>query len=1081
MAEKLSCCRFFVFILAISLLFSSSYLHAENNVKSSSGRYRVFSLKQISAQQGKDYLKKADIGTVSILPSPNTLLVTAQARELVKAAAIIKLVDDDKNFVIEAICPTSMIGTLPSNEQIEAEVGDISIGTFSNPPQRSDIIRNRAIIDIHGDSVIAIAPVIEIGQILSAVRRLQKDSDSDTLSAKQGELTGQHQKGDIEIELKGVASPFQTNSRTGTASLEPDELLDSLNEVEQETSESEDLFSKLLSSLKTPENQASEKPKPLTQPEKTTKPVEQQRPETAPGDIEQVKPIPKPEPEPKIKPEPEIEPAKQAAPEIEKPVHVVRSYKPEPIDLGDETLELDLPEKLNVVDLLGLIGEYLKLDYMYDPAKVRGEVTLKVQGPIKVKDLYPLLESVLKFRGFVMARKGNLVTIVPTGEALNIDPALEPKAGEIKFGDVIITRIFNLQHIDTASAKNLLTGMKLGANITSIAGTGTLIVTEYAYRMGRIEKLLSMIDKPGEPKEFRFRQLRYTMAESLAPKIKTLAEQLGTVSITVGAQQAAAPTRRGRKAPAKPAPTPKGQAVVYLDADERTNRILMIGLPEQLIVVDNLIDALDVEQRDLRTLRLYNIHHVGAEEVKRKLEEIGIIGAGQSSTGTKQRVAGAKTASLQPTKITSPSDAPGGLLAGEPQVIIIESTNSLLVNATEGQHAQIAVIIGYVDSETLELAIPYEIYALENQNPEDLAEVLQQLIQETVKDKEGKIERTIKKIEDDIVIVPDESTFSLIVYASKKNQEWIRKLIKQLDKRRPQVLIDVTLVEVSRTDLFDLDIQLATKWPKLAVGGAMEAVSGAVVTPFIGSTGEIFSSPKTGVAQGFYTNDHIQYLLTAMQTKSYGRVLSKPKILVNDGEPGVIQTKDTTNIGITTIIEGGPDKEDIVATEFKPYDAGLTLTITPNISEGDLLLLDIELIRSAFGESPTAGAPPDTVETNISSVVTVPDGHTIILGGIISLNQTKGGAKVPFLGDIPLIGGLFRSTSNTDRESKLYVFVKANILRPEETLKGLPALEETSKRSRAAFERAEEHFQGYEDWPGRKSKPMDPLRVLEVD
>ncbi len=100
------------------------------------------------------------------------------------------------------------------------------------------------------------------------------------------------------------------------------------------------------------------------------------------------------------------------------------------------------------------------------------------------------------------------------------------------------------------------------------------------------------------------------MAETLAPKVKTLAEQLGTVSITIGApaaRPAAKPPARGRRAP-KPKPKAAAPAAaapeVYLDADERTNRILMIGFEDQLAVVDGLIDALDVEKQDLRTLRL---------------------------------------------------------------------------------------------------------------------------------------------------------------------------------------------------------------------------------------------------------------------------------------------------------------------------------------------------------------------------------------------------------------------------------------------------------------------------------------------
>ncbi|GAF85000.1 unnamed protein product, partial [marine sediment metagenome] len=472
-------------------------------------------------------------------------------------------------------------------------------------------------------------------------------------------------------------------------------------------------------------------------------------------------------------------------------------------------------------------------------------------------------------------------------------------------------------------------------------------------------------------------------------------------------------------APAKPAPKPQPtKPTVYLDADERTNRILMIGFENELAVVDELIDTLDVEQQDLRALRLYDIQHVDAQEVKNKLQELGIIGGGRG-------VPSARAAPAKAARPTAPAAVGEGLIE-EPQVVIIESTNSLLVNATAEQHIQIATIIGYVDSETLAKAIPYEIYPLENQSPEDLAGVLQQLIQETVKDKEGKIQRVIQK-EEDIVIVPDENTFSIIVYASKKNQEWIRKLIKDLDKRRPQVLIDVTLVEVSRTDLFDLDLQLATKFPKLVAGGEMAVVGAILGGAGTGSTfpqrtvteaSSIINEAGKLVGQGFYSDRHIQALLTAMQSKEYGRILAQPKVLVNDNEEGLIKTTEKTHVEESTTSytsEGVP----LTTTKYVPYEAKIELTITPHISEGDLLRLEVVMTREDFIE--TAEGPPDYATSNINTIVTVPDGSTIILGGLTKLKQTKGGSKVPLLGDIPLVGGLFRSTSNTDRESKLYV------------------------------------------------------------
>ena len=117
----------------------------------------------------------------------------------------------------------------------------------------------------------------------------------------------------------------------------------------------------------------------------------------------------------------------------------------------------------------------------------------------------------------------------------------------------------------------------------------------------------------------------------------------------------------------------------------------------------------------------------------------------------------------------------------------------------------------------------------------------------------------------------------------------------------------------------------------------------------------------------------------------------------------------------------------------------------------------------------------------MDTTITVPDNSTIILGGMERLNQSKGGTKIPLLGDIPIIGGLFRTTSNSDIQKRLYIFVKAHILRPGEELTGKSAIESVSIKNRDTFEKYEKEMQDYEDWPGIKPEPMDPLQILEAD
>ena len=1018
--ERFFCAGYGRFLLlAVTFLLFSNYPFAAAQGTSRPGRFRVFDLKYISAEQGKKYLAEIGIGTVSHLPGTAALLVTAQPDELIKAKAILGLVDSREPFVVEAILPASMAKNIPSNEQIAAQVGNISIGKFSNPPDNDGAAN--AIIDIHNDSLVIIAAARRFGEIAFAIEQLEKRQQA-------GKYIRPRQPA-ILNNLKAVAAV-----------------------------------------------------------------------------------------------------SRQKAPE---PPAAVTAYDPGPIANGEQTLKLDLPEKFDITLLLGLVGPYLNLDFMYDPAKVKGEVTLmlqgKLQGPIKVKDLYPLLESVLRFKGFVMTRhKGNLVTVVTKDEALEIDPPLVDAEDKIEHGDLIVTRVFHLDHIDTTSAKNLLEAMKLTVDVTPIAETKTLIVTSFAYRMPRIETLLEMVDKPGEPRKFRFRQLRYTMAKTLAPKIKTLAEQLGTVSVAIAAQPqvrtAASPKRSGesdaayrtrllREAEARRRALLAKQAAqravttepatakptVYLDADERTNRVLMIGLEEQLIAVEELIDTLDVEQQDLRAMRLYKIKHADAEEMKNKLEEFGIIRPSPTTTFPSRLTTPGTPQKPVPTRsqmaITGTTEE---ALVEEPQVVVIEATNSLLVNATAEQHAQIAMIIGYADSEPEETAINYKVYPLENQDPNHLQSILERLVTETTteEEKDAKIVTTTKKsrMEEPPIIIADPKTYSLIVYANKENQLWISSLIEQLDEYRPQVLLDVTLVEVTKNEEFTLDLDMVSKFPKFAADASMDYLT-ARIDPFpLGRIAEAVSISGSG--SGFYADEHIQVLLTAMHQKGYGRILARPKLLVNDNEEGIIEAKETQTIVSpkTEIIPGTAATAPTAATSvaLDPYEAGIKLTITPHISTGDQLRLKITLTRSDFRRrddyvmvgpqgdirGPT---PPDILTSDVDTTVTVPDKSTIILGGLERLTQRKGGTKVPILGDIPLIGGLFRGTANTDIQSRLYVFVKAHILRPGERPTGESDIEVVSAHNRAMFEKYEAEMQTYEDWPGTEPQPMDPLRILETN
>lgn len=928
---------------------------------------------------------------------------------------------------------------------------------------------------------------------------------------------------------------------------------------------------------------------------------------------------------------------------------------------GEKELELTitLPEKVEITQLIELVGKQLGLNYMYDPTQVRGDVQLKIHdGKIKVKDTYALLESVMRFKGFVMTRRGNLVTIVPASQIKQADPVIVSPDEPIVPGDVIVSSIFQLKHISPAAAQKMLTDLQLGTSFVPVNETNTLIVTDYSYRMDRISQVIALVDVAGEPKRFAYRQLQYTSAADILNKLKTLTAQMSGISVASApsseegaAARPAAPVvqrdAQGRVIAARPQPTPQPAAAaptaptqdtVFLDTDERTNRILMIGYAAQIQTIQELIDTLDVpkyylryvreyfiqhveaaevvtalnelglanvnigsqsasrqtttarptlarttqpgqpiqavqptaapaaatggedqpyisirpntnsllvnatkdqheaielvishvdvKQKDQRTIQEYEIQNVDALSVVKTLEDLGIIAPGKSeesrsqtrrtAAGTRQ-TAGQMMQSAQPempTALALPTiegETVTELAAAQPQIAILESTNSLLVHATPRQHEAISLVIAHVDRTLERVSTPYVVYPLENQDPEELAGVLNELIQETMQQTQksspdAKIQTAPTptttplptKEEERIRIIPDPKTYSLIVYANKKNQQWVGDLIRELDQYRPQVLLDCTLVEITKNEKFEYDLDIISKTyseTDLRSGTGSGALIGQLdsFTSNRYADSRVTTSGADSVFKAFYNSAHVQGLLTAIQTKGYGRIMARPKILVNDNQEGEIKTENQTSIAqqksIVQPATGTSPSYTTTDVSFADYSSGITLKIKPHISKGDMLRLEISLNRKDFdfsrGETVTVAdetypRPPDLLSTDVNTVATVPDGTTIILGGLETIKQSKGTSKVPLIGDLPIVGGLFRGVNDSGQQGKLYVFVKANIIRPGDR-GGMDDMRRVSGRNRRAFEEEERRFQRAQDWPGIESKPMEPERVLEED
>lgn len=961
--------------------------------------------------------------------------------------------------------------------------------------------------------------------------------------------------------------------------------------------------------------------------------------------------------------EPKPEPAAESKIQTSQAVQTEPQLDPK---LSEKELNtvIDLPQEIELESLVDLVGKQLGLNYMYDPSILKNQkVKLKIHGgKIKVRETYALLESILRQKGFVMTRRDPFVVILKANDAAQIakrsDLVIREPHDPIPPGAILVRTKFTLKHISPTTAQSTLNKFQFGMSngFQEIPENNSLIVTDYAYRMDQIHNVIKMIDVAGEKKEYEFRTLQFMKPSEMVPKLQSLSKELEGVSLQISTPAPAQKTRTvttrdprtgktttkkvpvSSKTPAASAAAKAGPDTVYIDTDDRTNRILIAGSAEQIKLINELIDALDVPQYDLkfvreyviqnvealevvdvlneldlvtgsvsrstsparttpargagtaaqqraaqqrtstpaaasrssagganqpsisirsatnsllvnataeqheaielviahvdvvqkdqRTIRQYEIQYVDTQEIIDTLTDLGIIAPGSTSstssrgrtsrssrqttrqiTRSAQTAAGAAEGAAPVSLPTAEGGTEKEITAEQPQISVLETTNSLLVYATPRQHEAIALVIGHADRQLDTITTPYVVYNLENQNAVNLAATLNELIQETFdqvnkkSSPDAKIQTAggtpnIPMLQDERPkVIGDERSNSIIVYGNKRNQQWISELVKELDQNRYQVLLDVTLVEISKNDLFNYDLDLISAVPDMtSLSGALDYGIGVQENP--PSVSDILdnlmnsedgrnrfkeATSRGGKFNGFYGNEHIMALLELMQKKGYGRVLNRPRILVNDNEPGTITLETVTYREIQTIVNQGSDTP-VTSTQidYRDYSAGITLEITPHISQEDRLRLEITLNRSDFDiqEDADESLPPDTINSDVQTVVTVPDESTVILGGLDRITQSKDSSKVPILGDIPILGGLFRSIGNSSDQRKIYIFVRANILRPGEDNQDL---KDISEKNIEVFEYYEREMQGYEDWPGIKPTPINPPRILREE
>ncbi len=293
------------------------------------------------------------------------------------------------------------------------------------------------------------------------------------------------------------------------------------------------------------------------------------------------------------------------------------------------------------------------------------------------------------------------------------------------------------------------------------------------------------------------------------------------------------------------------------------------------------------------------------------------------------------------------------------------------------------------------------------------------------------------------LIVPHIQTNSLIIQAEPEEYAEILNILDQIDIKRRQVFLEAALVEVTTGSDLIYTIELLAGEPNdRATRTLFESsfgLSGIDLQQFDRVIPDL-SSPAAvppGALLAIMNRGKFPALVRFFKSNTDTQVLATPFILADDNQPNVIDILETRYVQNTST---GTNQVSSVTNEGE--DAGITLDITPTISSQSAVFLEMSLEVSAFQGGGTQQVLPPKTTNTIQSAVTIPDGEIFVIGGLTRENRSKSVSKVPILGDIPLLGKLFRSEASSKSLSNLYIFLRAHVLTHPEFKDGIDLTEQ---------------------------------------
>lgn len=687
-----------------------------------------------------------------------------------------------------------------------------------------------------------------------------------------------------------------------------------------------------------------------------------------------------------------------------------------------DSVRLNFPVDSSLLVWVKYFADLRRMNFII-PDAVYKEIENKKITIISNQDVSPnaaweAFLSALEVSGYSVSITGNNAKLVKLDEAGQ--RPIRVGSGQPGDSDAYVTQLIELENARVDDMAKIITNMAgPNAKIVTYPPTNTMIITDTAANIRKMYQIMKGFDVASPKSTMEIYPLRYASASDVKQIIETLYGTAETEERSSSSSSSrTSPTRpSSRRTPRRPEPASSGagEAVSAGDEskfiakvidDERTNALIILANEDGHSAVRELIAKVDVNIETPGEIHVRYLEHAKAEEVAQVLSQLSQNGSSAASSQARRTQRGAAGAAGAAPASPATRTTPARAAAGDDE---------------EGGGAAAAFDSG-------------------------------------------------------MRIAADEATNSLVIIANLDDYRVVEQVIDKLDVERKQVFVDAVVMELSSEDA--LNFGLAGHIPQQVAGensaGFLSAQLGAsslgvstdaLTGLALGVFGESVSIPVTDPINGGIIETSIPAFgiaLNAIKSSGSTNIISNPALMTLDNEEASIvvgrKIPFPTTSGLNNL--GQP------VVSFQREDVAITLTITPRVNSSNFVTLELSIEVQEVEESAqsaqvtAAGGGFITSQRKIETVALVSDNQTMVIGGLVGTTEGSSESKVPILGDIPLVGSLFRSQNSTKRKTNLMVFLTPHIVDEPEDIMEIQRVKEAQRQEflRRFYGKSREEF-----------------------